>query len=260
MLAEINGCARRRLSCSRATTSSATTARRRAAHGSTAGIYADGVNQAARRRSRHEQNWIASEWGWAWPKNTRILYNRASADADGKPWSERKRYVWWDAEKGKWTGLGDTPDFPGQGARTTSPTEDAKAMDAIRGDDPVHRAPRRARLAVRADRAGRRPAADPLRAARVAPSPTRSTPSSRTRRASCSRARRTPTTRAAARAGAHVFPFVMTTYRLTEHHTAGGMSRTVPYLSELQPEMFCEVSPAARARSGASSTAAGRRS
>ena len=35
----------------------------------------------------------------------------------------------------------------------------------------------------------------------------------------------------------------MTTYRLTEHHTAGGMSRTLPYLSELQPEMFCEVSP-----------------
>jgi formate dehydrogenase major subunit len=35
----------------------------------------------------------------------------------------------------------------------------------------------------------------------------------------------------------------MTTYRLTEHHTAGGMSRTVRYLSELQPEMFCEVSP-----------------
>jgi len=44
--------------------------------------------------------------------------------------------------------------------------------------------------------------------------------------------------------GADVYPYVMTTYRLTEHHTAGGMSRTVPYLSELQPEFFCEVSPA----------------
>ncbi len=40
-----------------------------------------------------------------------------------------------------------------------------------------------------------------------------------------------------------VFPFVFTTYRLTEHHTAGGMSRWLPYLSELQPEFFCEVSP-----------------
>ncbi len=44
-------------------------------------------------------------------------------------------------------------------------------------------------------------------------------------------------------AGADVFPYVATTYRLTEHHTAGGMSRTLPYLSELQPEFFCEVSP-----------------
>ena len=40
------------------------------------------------------------------------------------------------------------------------------------------------------------------------------------------------------------------TYRLTEHHTAGGMSRTLPYLSELQPEFFCEVSPALAARAG----------
>ena len=43
--------------------------------------------------------------------------------------------------------------------------------------------------------------------------------------------------------GAGVFPYVATTYRLTEHHTAGGMSRWLPYLSELQPEFFCEVSP-----------------
>ena len=39
------------------------------------------------------------------------------------------------------------------------------------------------------------------------------------------------------------FPYVLSTYRLTEHHTAGGMSRTVPHLSELQPELFCEISP-----------------
>jgi formate dehydrogenase major subunit len=41
----------------------------------------------------------------------------------------------------------------------------------------------------------------------------------------------------------NVFPFVLYTYRLTEHHTAGAMSRNVPHLSELQPEFFCEVSP-----------------
>ena len=50
--------------------------------------------------------------------------------------------------------------------------------------------------------------------------------------------------------GADVFPYVFTTYRLTEHHTAGGMSRWLPYLSELQPEMFCEVSPELAAERG----------
>jgi formate dehydrogenase major subunit len=39
------------------------------------------------------------------------------------------------------------------------------------------------------------------------------------------------------------FPFVLTTYRLTEHHCAGGFTRTVPYLAELQPAMFVEVHP-----------------
>jgi formate dehydrogenase major subunit len=43
--------------------------------------------------------------------------------------------------------------------------------------------------------------------------------------------------------GAAVFPYVVTTYRLTEHFTAGGMTRWTPYLAELQPEFFCEVSP-----------------
>src|SRR5581483_7144357 len=43
-----------------------------------------------------QQHWVAPEWGWAWPANRRELYNRASADPDGKPWSERKALVWWD--------------------------------------------------------------------------------------------------------------------------------------------------------------------
>jgi formate dehydrogenase major subunit len=50
--------------------------------------------------------------------------------------------------------------------------------------------------------------------------------------------------------GNDVFPFVLTTYRLTEHFTAGGMSRWTPYLAELQPELFCEVSPELAAERG----------
>jgi formate dehydrogenase major subunit len=47
-----------------------------------------------------------------------------------------------------------------------------------------------------------------------------------------------------------VYPYVFTTSRLTEHHTAGGMSRHLAYLSELQPEMFVEVSPELAAERG----------
>jgi formate dehydrogenase major subunit len=46
------------------------------------------------------------------------------------------------------------------------------------------------------------------------------------------------------------FPYVLTTYRLTEHHTAGGMTRTLSHLAELQPELFCELSPQLAAERG----------
>src|SRR5699024_4218012 len=52
-----------------------------------------------------------------------------------------------------------------------------------------------------------------------------------------------PLAPSAAQPGSEVYPHIFTTYRLTEHHTAGGMSRFLPYLAELQPQMFCEVSP-----------------
>jgi formate dehydrogenase major subunit len=86
------------------------------------GVYTDGVNQAARRRPGQEQSWVAPEWGWAWPMNRRTLYNRASADPEGKPWSERKAYVWWDEEQGAWTGH-DVPDFEVDKAPSYRPPE-----------------------------------------------------------------------------------------------------------------------------------------
>ena len=64
------------------------------------GVYAGGVNHAADRVPHGGPGPSQSEWGWAWPANRRILYNRASADPDGKPWSERKKYVWWDEAAG----------------------------------------------------------------------------------------------------------------------------------------------------------------
>ena len=78
---------------------------------------------------------MSPEWAWAWPANRRILYNRASADPEGKPWSERKRYVWWDDAEGTWAGY-DVPDFPVDKRPDYRAPEDATGMDAISGTDP----------------------------------------------------------------------------------------------------------------------------
>ena len=99
------------------------------------GVFADGVNQSARRTPREQQNWTGAEWGWAWPANRRVLYNRASADPDGKPWSERKALVWWDSEQGRWVGH-DTPDFKADKAPTYVPPKDAKGPEALSGSEP----------------------------------------------------------------------------------------------------------------------------
>jgi formate dehydrogenase major subunit len=207
-----------------------------------AGIYANGVNQPARRRPGHEQNWIASEWGWAWPKNVRVLYNRASADPDGRPWSERKRYVWWDSEEGRWTSLGDAPDYPADKAPDYRPDSDAEALDAISGDKPFIILPdgRGWLFAPTGLVDGPLPAHyEPQESPFVNPLyPQQRNPVRQVFDRDHNRYHPV-----AGSGGERVFPFVMTTYRLTEHHTAGGMSRTVPYLAELQPEFFCEVSP-----------------
>ena len=76
--------------------------------GSTAEFYPEEhVNKA---NQREPKDYLGHGWGFAWPNDVRILYNRCSARPDGKPWSERKKLIWWDEEKREWTGL-DAPDF-----------------------------------------------------------------------------------------------------------------------------------------------------
>jgi formate dehydrogenase major subunit len=205
------------------------------------GVYANGVNQAARRKPAREQNWVANEWGWAWPANRRILYNRASADPDGRPWSERKALVWWDDEQGKWTGH-DIPDFSRSKSPWHRPAPDARGSEALSGTDAfVMQADGKAWLFVPAGLAD-------------GPLPTHYEPQDSPVPNLLYSQQRNPVRQVFSREvnryhpgpsepGSSVFPYAITTYRLTEHHTAGGMSRWVPYLSELQPEMFCEVSP-----------------
>jgi formate dehydrogenase major subunit len=212
------------------------------------GVFKDGVNQAARRKSRHEQDWVAREWGWAWPSDRRTLYNRASADPDGKPWSERKKYVWWDPEAKEWTGY-DVPDFEKTKPPSYRPPDGATGVAAISGDDP---------FIMQGDGKGWLYAPSGLI---DGPMPTHYEPAESTVRNPLYTQQANPTRKVYDRSDnltnpspperhSEVFPFVFTTSRLTEHHTAGGMSRQLAYLSELQPEMFVEVSPELAAERG----------
>jgi formate dehydrogenase major subunit len=201
------------------------------------GVYADGVNQARRRTPHWEQDLVAAEWGWAWPANRRILYNRASAAPDGTPWSERKKYVWWDADQGKWVGA-DVPDFVPDRAPDHVPEEGAKGPDAIGGQDP---------FVMQTD--GKAWLFAPLGVS-DGPMPTHYEPPESPVANALYAQQSNPSRRSLVQSSnpinpslSEVFPFVYTSYRLTEHHTAGAMSRTLPYLTELQPEPFCEVSP-----------------
>jgi formate dehydrogenase major subunit len=214
------------------------------------GSYADGVNQPARRTPGRDQDWVAATWGWAWPANRRLLYNRASADPDGKPWSERKAYLWWDGGAQKWTGH-DVPDFQPTKPPDYSPAPDARGPDALSGRDPfIMQADGKAWLFAPAGLTD-------------GPLPTHYEPQESPLVSRLHRQQRNPARYLIGPSNGHnlfhpsgdepgsdVFPYVATTYRLTEHHTAGGMSRWLPYLSELQPEMFCEVSPELAAERG----------
>jgi len=205
------------------------------------GVYKDGVNQAARRKPGNEQNYVAPEWGWAWPANRRTLYNRASADPEGNPWSDRKKYVWWDAGKGEWVG-DDVPDFEKTKPPSYRPPEGATGVAAISGDDP---------FIMQGDGKGWLYAPSGLI---DGPMPTHYEPAESMVRNPLYEQQANPTRKLYQRADnptnpsppekhSEVFPYVFSTSRLTEHHTAGGMSRQLAYLSELQPEMFVEVSP-----------------
>ena len=209
------------------------------------GAYRDGVNMTARRKPHWEQNYVAPEWAWAWPHNRRMLYNRASADPEGKPWSERKRYVWWDEEKKKWTGY-DDPDFIIERPPSFRPAADARGKETISGVDP---------FVMQADGKGWIFVPTGLQ---DGPLPTHYEPEESLIKNPLYGQQCNPSRMEWWRKDNDYhrayddprFPYLITTYRLTEHHTAGGMSRWLTWLSELQPQMFCEVSPELAAERG----------
>jgi formate dehydrogenase major subunit len=98
------------------------------------GVFPEPDRNRARER-RLTSNPVQPDWGFAWPHNRRIMYNRASADPEGRPWSERKKYIWWDLEQKKWVG-DDQPDFQPDKPPDYRPDRGTKGMDAIAGNEP----------------------------------------------------------------------------------------------------------------------------
>jgi len=194
----------------------------------------DKINKA---NSRNSKDYLGHGWGFVWPGDRRIIYNRASASPTGEPWSDRKKLIWWDGTQKKWTGI-DNPDFPLNKSPEFRPTGNESGLDGIRGDSP---------FISHEDGLGWLYVPSGLQ---DGPIPTHYEPlESPVHNALYSRDTNpavhwfTRQNNRFAPPGDPRFPFVLTTYRLTEHHTAGGMSRFLGHLAELQPELFAEMSP-----------------
>ena len=203
-------------------------------------------------RNRQPDNYVSPGWGFTWPANRHLLYNRASADPEGKPWSERKKYIWWDPDydngdgtKGRWTGY-DEPDFPVTKAPTTPANPNGTGLDAHSGADPFTMIiAGRGRLYVPSGLTDgplpthyepvESPVTNPLY-----PNMSTNPVVKHWRRPD------NPENGSANPA----FPYAITTYRLTEHHVGGAMTRWLPWLSELQPELFAEISEELAAEKG----------
>ncbi|MBN2475181.1 MAG: formate dehydrogenase-N subunit alpha [Pirellulales bacterium] len=193
--------------------------------------YTHDGNMAARRIRETDGIGLNPEWSWCWPVNRRILYNRASVDLDGKPWDRQTPVIAW--QDGKW--VGDVPDggWPPisvdpektKYAFIMKPEGHARlfAMELADGPLPEHYEPLESPLT-----------ANPLNAQMLNPAAKRWTGEADV----------------AAACGSAEFPYVCSTYRVTEHWQTGVMTRHCPWLLELQPQLFVELSRELAAEKG----------
>ncbi len=178
-------------------------------------------------------------WGFAWPDNRRILYNRASADPDGNPWSEQKRYLWWDGTKKEWTGH-DVPDFEEDKPPDFAPDWPKKpeGMKALDGKSP---------FTMIAD--GKSSLFVPS-GLKDGPLPTHYEPVESPVKNALYKRQDNPAAKKWERddnpyhrVADPDYPYSITTYRLTEHHSGAIPTRMVPSTAELQPAGFAEIPP-----------------
>jgi formate dehydrogenase major subunit len=186
------------------------------------GVYGPAGNLAQRRDNSDPSGLgVYGNWGFSWPANRRILYNRASADPSGKPWSEAKAYIYWDAAEKKWTGP-DVPDF----VATNAPENGSGPF--IMNPEGVSRLWARGMMADGPFPAHYEPFEAPVENP-VFP-----------------KVRGNPVARVFGNdfeifGDAAEFPIVATTYRLTEHFHY--WTKSVQINAVLQPESFIELSP-----------------
>jgi formate dehydrogenase major subunit len=195
---------------------------------------------AARRRGQADPGNLGlyPYWGYTWPANRHILYNRASARPDGSPWSEQKKLLWWDAAQKKWVGY-DVPDFVATKAPDAKADPTAKGLGAQAGSDA---------FIMKADGKGWLFATSGLL---EGPLPEHYEPFESPIKNPMSGVQNNPVVKVwntdadkdiGDKLGASdKYPIVCTTFRLGEHWQSGTMSRTLPWLAEIQPDLFVMI-------------------
>jgi len=158
---------------------------------------------------------LFSKWSWCWPVNRRIIYNRASVDLDGNPWNKEKFVI-------RWTGSGWIGDVPDGGWK------------------PVNQAGTRYPFIMKPE--GHAHIFGPGRT--DGPFPEHYEPVESPVENLLSGTQNNPAIKMWPQeiGTPDKFPIVCTTYRVTEHWQAGQMTRNVPWLVELMPDMFVELS------------------
>ncbi|MGB2697127.1 MAG: molybdopterin dinucleotide binding domain-containing protein, partial [Candidatus Zixiibacteriota bacterium] len=180
--------------------------------------YTEDGNMAARRDLTDAPNNIGlyPKWSWCWPVNRRIIYNRASCDLLGNPYAPHKWVVKWNPEEKKW--IGDVPDGgwpPGEKYSFIMKPEGYARLFGFGladGPFPEHY--------------------EPLE------SPVKNAMSSQQNNPAI----KIWAGEMDAVGSPDKYPIIATTYRVTEHWQAGQMTRNNPWLVELMPDMFVEMS------------------
>jgi formate dehydrogenase major subunit len=213
-----------------------------------AGVFKGGTNLTKRRDGETDPSGLGIYPGfaWTWPGNMHILYNRASADRDGKPFAGTTPLVWWDDDKKEWAGH-DTPDVP---ARTDGPdTENGQRPFRMtaEGLGRLFAAPYK-HPDVRAREEGKDLPRDGSTALSDGPLPEFYEPvESPVANALHPAVQTNPVLKYPRVEGlqpigtAKDFPYVLCTASLAEHWCAGSVTRNVPWLNEIVPEPWCEI-------------------